>query len=136
MKPDKHKDYALKTYTGRRAQSYYRTEVENFAKLCLFHREPPEGLIRFHCGFEHDDTFNLLLDYATFGSLRDLFGDDENETIPPEPPSSGQDIVRFWEQFSSCIQALTRIHELDLSEDDPEGSRVFQGYCHSSLSTS
>lgn len=60
------------------------------------------------------------MDFATFGTLKDLFKKEE-------PPSSGRDILELWKQFSLVVQALTKIHDLDLSEDDVEGFKVFQG---------
>ncbi|KAK5121454.1 hypothetical protein LTR85_005287 [Meristemomyces frigidus] len=114
-------EYALKTYRGRYAERYYRTEVHNFAELTLARLNPTPGLIGFYGGFEHGDTFNILLEYANGGTLEDMF---QNR----DPPSCGEDIVVFWTAFVETLKALASIHDLEKEAGDTTGSKVFQGW--------
>ncbi|KAK6391531.1 hypothetical protein LTR65_004366 [Meristemomyces frigidus] len=116
-----HHEYALKTYRGQHAERYYSTEVHNFAQLTSRASTSTPGLIGFYGGFEHGDTFNILLEYANGGTLEDMFQQRE-------PPSCGDDIIAFWNAFVEVLKALASIHDLKKEASDTMGHKVFQGY--------
>ncbi|KAK4544430.1 hypothetical protein LTR36_004321 [Oleoguttula mirabilis] len=103
------------------AERYYSTEVHNFAQLTSRASTSTPGLIGFYGGFEHGDTFNILLEYANGGTLEDMFQQRE-------PPSCGDDIIAFWNAFVEVLKALASIHDLKKEASDTMGHKVFQGY--------
>lgn len=69
--------------------------------------------------FEGDDTFYILLEYATGGTLEHMFERGER-------PKSLHDILSFWERLLKLVNALNMIHVVRLHEPDEE--RIIQGY--------
>lgn len=64
-----------------------------------------ESIRRFCGSYIHGDEFNIILEHADKGSLEDYF---RNES----PPSSGPDILGFWEGLFQLIKGLKAIHSV------------------------
>lgn len=94
--------------------------MKNFSFLSLDRAEPTPGLIVFYGGFQHRDTYNILLEYADGGTLEDVFQ-------KLDPPSRGFEINAFWRSFLEIFKGVEGIHELSRDGQDLKGSKVFQG---------
>lgn len=77
------------------------------------------SMIGFYGSFIQDGTFNILLEYADGGTLEDYFQ-------MAREPSSGEEILKFWQALFGIIKALDKIH--DVRSSDPYGPQIFQGY--------
>jgi hypothetical protein len=77
-------------------------------------------LIAFHGSFQQCGTYNVLLEYADCGTLEDYFA-------KTYPPSSGEDIITFWERLFNVIKALSKIHDVRPPKG-AGGPDIFQGY--------
>ena len=63
----------------------------------------------------------MLLEYADRGTL-------ENYFFNVSPPTTGDDILRFWEALLEITKALCNIHSLKPGKDVPSGLDILQGY--------
>ena len=116
LSPTKH--FVLKKYRGRQeAEKYYKTERYAFNRLKWGHELPP-GIISYHGGFVRDNTYNIILEYADLGMLRAFM---QREA----PPSSGADIIAFWESLFELKLGLHTIHE---TRGPDGGTQVMLGY--------
>ena len=107
--------YVLKTYSLNNAESY-ANEVEAYRRLMQRPHVDSE-MVKFYDSFGHCRSFNILLEWADQGILEGVFRTKRQ-------PTSGDEIITFWDNFVQLIQALSRIHELpDLADQ----SRTFQG---------
>ena len=61
----------------------------------------------------------MLLEYADKGNLEEYFQ-------RTQPPSTGEDIVKFWRSLFNVLKALSRIHEV--RRTSATGPQIFQGY--------
>lgn len=77
-------------------------------------------MIAFHGSFQQCGTFNVILEYADCGTLEDYFA-------KKYPPSSGEDIIMFWERLFNVIKALSKIHDVRPPKG-AVGPGIFQGY--------
>ena len=108
--------FVLKTYGSHHDQEDYRNEVQAFLYL---HKAGPEpSIIGFYGSYVHNNTSNLILEYANEGTLEDYFR-------KVNPPSTGQDILHFWSGLLKILRALCRIHEVEFK--DPGNPQIFQG---------
>ncbi|KAL9611816.1 MAG: hypothetical protein Q9167_003584 [Letrouitia subvulpina] len=99
--PHRH-TFALKTYRTNDARKYYETESDAFKHL-RHNNRPPQNIIAFYGGFERENMYNIILEYADGGSL------DEFMERTPAPPDSNQLLV-FWDQFFNILYGLAIIH--------------------------
>lgn len=84
-------------------------------------RKVPIPIIKFlgSYSFEHDETFNILLEYAPGGNMESMFQD-------ATPPEGFEEILRFWERLLKLVTALKMIHYVRFEEHDDES--VILGY--------
>ncbi|KAL9034527.1 MAG: hypothetical protein Q9214_007005, partial [Letrouitia sp. 1 TL-2023] len=94
--------FALKTYRTKDARKYYETESDAFKRL-RHNNRPPQNIIAFYGGFERENMYNIILEYADGGSL------DEFMERTPAPPDSNQ-LSIFWNQFFNILNGLAIIH--------------------------
>lgn len=62
----------------------------------------------------------MLMEYADCGNLEEYFRREE-------PPSTGTDILEFFEAFHDVMKGVVNIHEIHLDRSDRKGSKVLQG---------
>ncbi|RYO74951.1 hypothetical protein DL764_010633 [Monosporascus ibericus] len=70
-----------------------------------------DNVITYHGSFRQNGTYNLILDYADGGSLKDLLGNQE-------PPSTVEDIEQFWRSLFGVFNGLQSIHQWMEPDDD------------------
>lgn len=63
--------FVLKTYLGREAEKYYKSETEAFKKLK--HQVDASDLIGFYGSYRQGNSYNIILEYANEGTLEDYF---------------------------------------------------------------
>jgi serine/threonine protein kinase len=90
--------FILKRYVTKDTEEHYNQEVRGFNAL-----RHPESIIGFYGSYIHGDDYNILLEFADKGSLKEYF---QRET----PPSRGDDIIKFWARLFELIKALKAIH--------------------------
>ena len=113
--------FVLKTYNTPDAERYYKNEVDGFWNLSRRGGRNP-NIIGFYGSFVRNGTFNVLLEYADRGTLAQYF-----DTVPP--PSSGEDILKFWHELSKTLGALTAIHSVQPHDSATSAaSPILQGY--------
>ena len=108
--------YVLKTYFGRDAETYYRSEVTAFKRL----RMRTNNMIGFYGGFKHGDRYNIILEFADIGNLEDYF-----KQTPP--PTTGEEIIMFWEHLFKLIEALLFVHEGEIMPNSDGTSQPLHG---------
>ena len=125
------KEYVLKTYHTKDAQSYYNSEIDAFRRL-QDSDTSCDNIIGYYGSFVKGDTYNVLLEYADGNGAKGENG-AEGHTLEHyfqsiEPPTSGPDILMFWTRLFEVIQGLRCIH---VSETGDIGSAdsppIFQG---------
>ena len=94
--------FALKTYRTEDAKKYYETESDAFKHLRHLGRPPP-NIIAFYGGFEREDTYNIILEYADGGNLNEFM-----RRAPP--PINPNELSIFWDQFFNIFHGLAHIH--------------------------
>ena len=119
-KAQENRQFAMKTYEGENAQTYYDTEVENFMRLNAVEDAFPAGLLGLHTSFQHGKTYNVLFELANGGNLHNMM-------LHTDPPATGRQIFELWKALLEVLKALERIHEIELDPQDG-GHKVFQGY--------
>ena len=109
--------FVLKRYRTQDAEKYFKNEVSAFRKLRNAGRHP--NIIGYHGCFIHNGTYNVILEFADRGTLEQYF-------VKTHPPTSGEDIIAFWQGILGIVGALTNIHGIPYSNHD--GPQIFQGY--------
>ena len=71
---------------------------------------PSAHVIAFYGGFIRGTTHNLILEYADLGNL-------EHFIQHTEAPSTGQDIINFWERFLNVTHGVIAIQSTLLDEN-------------------
>lgn len=110
------KTFALKTYFTKDAEKYYQNEVEAFNQMMLPVKHEPH-IISLFGAYRHGRTYNILLEHADGGNLMDYF-----ESITP--PSSEEDVLRFWSSLLKVVEPIKRIHELEGSHQNIKPSNI------------
>lgn len=110
--------YVVKSYHTPDAETYFRAEVEAFRKLNEAARPVP-NVVGFYGAFMQNGSFNIILQYASIGTLEDYF-------TKARPPRLGNDIVKLWGNLFKLNDALIDIHEVSHSSDAGQ-PRIFQG---------
>lgn len=107
--------YVLKQYSTLDARKYYENETK------AFHRIGPnqENIVKYYGSFTRNDIYNVILEYADKGTLKDFF---EREL----PPSTEENIMKFWACIFQLMNGLWKIHTIDGGALD--GPQIFQGY--------
>lgn len=82
-----------------------------------------KSIIGFHGSYVQDGSYNILLEYADRGTLEDYL-----QKTPP--PTTGEDIIKFWSALFKVIQALHLIH--NVQGNDSNDPPILQGCVHSS----
>ncbi|KIW14937.1 hypothetical protein PV08_07724 [Exophiala spinifera] len=102
--------YVLKLYRSKRyaSEELYKAESEAFIHLRNSHALG-KYFIGYYGSFTHGITRNILLEYADYGSLEKFFNS-------VEPPSTGEDIIRFWQSMFGIIDAVRDIHTIPSPE--------------------
>jgi hypothetical protein len=77
-----------------------------------------DGAIQFFGAYQHDDTFNILLEYANGGNLKEYLEQRR-------PPTTTMEIQDFWESMFRLIRVLAK---LDNMKFYAESSDVYRGY--------
>ncbi|RYP73552.1 hypothetical protein DL771_003591 [Monosporascus sp. 5C6A] len=72
---------------------------------------PSDNIITYHGSFRQNGTYNLILDYAGGGSLKDLLDKQV-------PPSTAEDIEQFWRSLFGVLNGLQSIHQWMEPDDD------------------
>ncbi|RYP58856.1 hypothetical protein DL769_008769 [Monosporascus sp. CRB-8-3] len=70
-----------------------------------------DNIITYHGSFRQNGTYNLILDYADGGSLKDLLGKQV-------PPSTAEGIEQFWHSLFGVLNGLQSIHQWMEPDDD------------------
>ncbi|RYP54453.1 hypothetical protein DL768_000759 [Monosporascus sp. mg162] len=74
---------------------------------------PSDNIITYHGSFRQNGTYNLILDYADGGSLKDLLDKQV-------PPSTTEGIEQFWRSLFGVLNGLQSIHQwMGPDGDDP-----------------
>ena len=92
--------FVLKKYKTEEAKKHYDSEVAAFQKL-----GPTLSIIEFYGSYIHEDSFNILLEFADKGSLAQYFREEA-------PPTTGEEIIKFWGSIFMLGQALAAIHQV------------------------
>lgn len=133
LSSDQHRVYALKVYKKEHAMEDYKTETDNFERLCSAEAgiKSPSGLIEYFGAYEHGDTFNILLEYGEGGSLHDYLTRED-------PPTTGKAIHELWSRLFDVVKALSRIHGLEDTsvEKGMNTDQRYQGYVFLQMSKS
>jgi serine/threonine protein kinase len=77
-------------------------------------------MIGFYGSFKQGNRFNILLEYADIGSLDKYFK-------RVFPPTSGEDIIKFWESLFMLLEGLLKIHA-PRDNSSLDQSQPLQGY--------
>ena len=78
-------------------------------------------MVKFYGCYLHNGRYNVLLEYANFGTLEDYFSQVNT-------PRSGRDIVVFWEGLLQILEPLMTIHDLNQEAEDSDSKlRQFLG---------
>ncbi|OCL14632.1 kinase-like protein [Glonium stellatum] len=94
--------FVLKTFKPNDLVDSYEKEVRAFLALQSNTTRDP-CIIGFYGSYIHGDSCNLILEYANEGTLGDYL-----QKYPP--PTTRQDIYRFWNGLLGLIKALKAIH--------------------------
>jgi serine/threonine protein kinase len=78
-----------------------------------------KSIIGFYGSYIQDGSYNILLEYADRGTLEEYL-----QNTPP--PTTGEDIFKFWSALFNVIQALHLIH--NVQGNDPSDPPILQGY--------
>lgn len=99
-----HRIYALKAYNGvDDALDYYKNETDAYSRLQRADSEESH-ILEFYQGFVHCGTYNLILEYAPWGTLEDFF-----QSV--RPPTERNDIIEMWQSLLiGLLAALVRLH--------------------------
>ncbi|RYP21566.1 hypothetical protein DL765_002202 [Monosporascus sp. GIB2] len=74
---------------------------------------PSDNIITYHGSFRQNGTYNLILDYADGGSLKDLL-------VKQVPPSTTDAIEQFWRSLFDVLKGLQSIHQwMEPGDDSP-----------------
>ena len=65
--------------------------------------KPPPFIIAYYGSFVDDDTYNIILEYADRGNFEDFM-----KTTPA--PSTGEEMIEFWDRFCRITHGLAFIH--------------------------
>jgi len=93
----------VKTFHGKDAEKYFKTEKEAYERL-NDRSKPPANLVGFHGSFTRHGNYHLILEYADRGTLKDFMQDND-------PPSKGEDILVLWRCLSGLLVGLHTLHE-------------------------
>lgn len=110
--------YVLKTYRLKDAKDNYQREVKAF-KALMNGGSLGKSIIGFYGSYEQNGSYNVLLEYADLGTLEDYLQ-------KTSPPTTGEDIRRFWHALFNVIKALQMIHHVQ--GNDASDSQVLRGY--------
>jgi len=108
--------YRSKRYAS---EELYKAESEAFIHLRNSHALG-KYFIGYYGSFTHGITRNILLEYADYGSLEKFFNS-------VEPPSTGEDIIRFWQSMFGIIDAVRDIHTIP-SPESHNAAPLFNGF--------
>lgn len=111
--------YVLKTYRFKDAKDSYETEVKAF-KALLNGGSLGKSIIGFYGSYEQNGSYNALLEFADLGTLEDYLQGTS-------PPTTGEDIYKFWHALFNVIKGLKMIHDVR-GNDASDSSQVLQGY--------
>ena len=76
------------------------------------------NIIGYYGSFRRGDTFNVILEYADRGNLKEFFQHQD-------PPSTAESIIQFWQGLFKLIYALRAVHNVE--QFSKYGPRIFQG---------
>ncbi len=100
MSEEEASTFVLKKYETEEAKKHYDSEVAAFQKL-----GPTSSIIEFYGSYIQGNSFNILLEFADKGSLAQYFREEA-------PPTTGEEIIKFWEGIFMLGQALAAIHQV------------------------
>lgn len=100
--------FILKTYYNDKFERLYDNEVK---ALTTLQNVPSPHIITYYGSFRQNGTFNLILEHADRGSLSNFL-----ESKPP--PSTDEDILRFWKSLFQILHGLDRIHQASTPDDN------------------
>lgn len=111
----------MKLYRSKRyaPEELYKAESEAFIHLRNSHALG-KNFIGYYGSFTHGNTRNILLEYADYGSLDNFFNS-------VDPPSTGEDIIRFWQSMFGVIDAVCKIHTIP-SPESHNAAPLFNGF--------
>ena len=115
--PSKTNVFVVKTYRTKDAEKYFTNECEAFRRL-MRNRGTSQNVIGFYGSFKHDQSLNIVLEYADRGTLEDL--------LKTSQPSRGEDIIDLWQGILEIAQGLSAIH--GTQETSPDDLQMFNGY--------
>lgn len=103
--------FVLKTCQAKDAKSHHY-EVEAY-KALTHQIDISRHIARFYGSWVQFGMYNMILEYVEGGTLADFF-----QTV--EPPTSEEDIGKFWRNLLDIIKVVERIHELPSSNSKQE----------------
>ncbi|KAL2073991.1 hypothetical protein VTL71DRAFT_7769 [Oculimacula yallundae] len=106
--------FVIKEYSTADAQKLYDNETSAFIQLGQH-----SNIISYYGSFRRGNTFNLILEYADRGTLREYF---EKQL----PPTLGEDIIRFWKSLFKLIGALWEVHTK--GGEAADGRQILKGW--------
>jgi serine/threonine protein kinase len=104
--------FVLKEYSTADAEIYYDNETAAFNTI-----GSNSHIISYYGSFTKNGTFNVVLEHADKGTLKDFF---EKQLAP----TSGPKIIKFWQGLFNLLDALRSIHSV---EPFASGPQIFQG---------
>ena len=110
----------LKTYNTPDAEDYYQNEVSGFLNENV-RGGSNTNIIGFHKSFIWHGTYNVLLEYADRGTLEQYYN-------IVDPPTSREDIVKFYRELFKILPALAAIHGVRVQPSHSGSASRFQGY--------
>lgn len=124
MEQQRSNTFVLRTYRDKNAESYYEIECQMLRDLKR-NAGAPKNIVNFLGSFEHLDTINLLFEYADRGSLEHFITNRQNF-----PPSSGEDIARFWAAVLEVTDGLRLIHTSPRPREEASSPLFRYSTCH------
>ncbi|KAF2672995.1 hypothetical protein BT63DRAFT_410056 [Microthyrium microscopicum] len=114
--------YVLKSFKVE-DQNAFRLENESHIALRNNQTRVDPNIIRYHGSFQHDQTFNIILEYADGGTLEDYF----RTTTPPQTYA---DVFIFWRSLLQIPRALNKISNTDRSIPSTNGNEIHRDGHH------
>ncbi len=110
--------FVLKSYRAAEAEENYKNERDAYMKLRWGGQLPPH-IIAYYGGFVHNNSYNIILEYADQGTLEDFMKRTKS-------PSSIEDTLLLWYRLSDVAHGILTIH--GNIGDSSSASQIFKGY--------
>ena len=99
--------FAMSIYQGCEAKGYCKLKTRRFNQLNL--ESKAQGIVTWHATFVQNDVCHMITEYADQGNLIEYMQNNE-------PPSTGEDIISFWERLLRLSLGLHFICHVPVNE--------------------